>query len=344
MPRPRHSRRFPWEGWSNGELLDLRLCDLGLSIRGTWLEEPVEALHAEIEARGLRPRPHVWLSTEWFCPDGVAGIAVPFYLAHPRLMRLERTQMLEVEGGHPRECLKLFRHEAGHAIHHAFKLQRRRRWWQLFGPSSTPYPKVYRPNPASKRYVTHLDLWYAQAHPDEDFAETFAVWLAPRSGWRKRYAGWPAVKKLEYVDELMAELAGQTPLVRSRRHVEPVSALRVTLREHYREKRQRYAPKHTDIYDKELREIFADGRRTRRGEPAASFLRRHRGEIRRRVRRWASDHVVALDRVLEDMIGRCGDLRLRAVRAERRLLEDFTVLLTVKTMQYLYRVREWHTL
>ena len=126
--------------------------------------------------------------------------------------------------------------------------------------------------------------------------------------------------------------------------VEPLSSLRMTLGEYYRQKRKRYAPAHTNKYDRELREIFADGRRTRRGEPAASFLRRHRGEIRRMVSRWASDHLVALDRVLEEMIGRCGDLRLRAVRSERRLLQDFTVLLTVKTMQYLYRVREWHIL
>lgn len=340
----RRSRRFPWENLTNGELLDTRLCDLGVSLSGTWLEERVAALHAEFDARGLRPRPHVWLSTEWFCPDGIAGIAVPFYLAHPRLMRLERSQMLEVEGGHPQQCLRLLRHEAGHALHHAFRLQTRRRWRRLFGPSSTPYPDHYRPNPASKRYVVHLDLWYAQAHPDEDFAETFAVWLAPRSAWRPHYRGWPALKKLEYVDELMSELAGQVPPVRSRRQVEPISANRVTLREYYRQKRDRYRPQHTDIYDRELREIFADGRRTRQGEPAASFLRRQRGEIRRRISRWAVDHVVALDRVLEDMTGRVADLKLRAVRSERRLIEDFTILLTVKTMQYLYRVREWHTL
>ena len=336
--------RFPWESWSNGELLEMRLCDLRLSLAGTWLEECVQTLYEELAARRIRVRPHVWLGAEWFCPDGIGGIAVPFYLAHPRLMRLERSRMLEVEGGNRRDCMKLLRHEAGHALHHAFRLQRRRRWQRFFGPSSTPYPDVYRPNPASKRFVVHLDLWYAQAHPDEDFAETFAVWLAPRSAWSRRYARWPALRKLEYVDELMDELAGQRPLVRSRRHVEPLSSLRMTLGEYYRQKRKRYAPAHTNKYDRELREIFADGRRTRRGEPAASFLRRHRGEIRRMVSRWASDHLVALDRVLEEMIGRCGDLRLRAVRSERRLLQDFTVLLTVKTMQYLYRVREWHIL
>ena len=127
------------------------------------------------------------------------------------------------------------RHEAGHAIQHAYQLHRRRRWQDLFGKSSTRYPEYYRPNPASKRYVQHLRLWYAQSHPDEDFAETFAVWLRPRSDWRTRYAGWPALKKLEYVDELMAEI-GQTQAAdrRRRRVIEP---LRIDLarrwREHY---------------------------------------------------------------------------------------------------------------
>ena len=163
-------RTFPWQNASTRELLGLRLCDLGLSIESTFVEDCVQTLHEEMASRDLRVKPHVWLSTEWFCPDGIAGIAVPFYLVHPRLMRLERSQMLEVEGGTRQECLKLLRHEAGHAVHHAFRLGRLKRWQRLFGPSSTPYPDVYRPNPSSKRYFTNLDLWYAQAHPDEDFA------------------------------------------------------------------------------------------------------------------------------------------------------------------------------
>ena len=117
--------------------------------------------------------------------------------------------MQEVEGGTRRQCLQLLRHEAGHAVHHAFKLQRRRRWTNIFGKSSEPYPDYYQPNPASKRFVHYLDLWYAQSHPDEDFAETFAVWLDPRSNWRRRYRSWPALTKLEFVDELMEELAGK---------------------------------------------------------------------------------------------------------------------------------------
>ncbi len=130
---------------------------------------------------------------------------MPFYLAHPRLARLERKMFKEVEGGTQRQCMQILRHEAGHIVQHAYALHRRRKWQEMFGRSSSPYPESYRPNPNSRDYVQHLPRWYAQSHPDEDFAETFAVWLTPRSNWRQRYAEWPgALEKLEFVDELMA--------------------------------------------------------------------------------------------------------------------------------------------
>ena len=181
------SKRFPWANWSEERLLQLRMRDLDVSIEGTWLEQCVDQLYEELVARGMRLLPHVWLSDEWFSPGGVGGFAIPFYLTHPRLRRLERSQLLDVEGATRAECMRIMRHEAGHAFQHAYQLHRRRRWQQLFGKSSTRYPEYYRPNPASTRHVQHLRLWYAQSHPDEDFAETFAVWRRPRSDWRTRY-------------------------------------------------------------------------------------------------------------------------------------------------------------
>ena len=207
-------RRFAWARLPDEDLLQVRLKDLKVTVEGTWLQRCLDDLHEELDQRGLRVRPHAWISSEWFSPDDTPGIAIPFYLAHPRLMRLERKMIIDVEGGTVPECMRILRHEAGHVVQHAYQLHRRRRWQQLFGPSSTRYPDSYRPNPASRRYVHHLRLWYAQSHPDEDFAETFAVWLRPRSNWRQRYAGWPALKKLEYVDELMAEIAGTKPAAR----------------------------------------------------------------------------------------------------------------------------------
>src|SRR5215217_879527 len=223
-----------WAQWPDERLLDLRINQLGVTIEGSVLEERLAELSSNLEARGLSAfSPHFWLSAEWFSPDGVPGVAIPFYLAHPRLEKLERAQMLEVEGGTPEWCMKILRHEAGHAIDNAYKLRQRRRRQQLFGPSYMQYPAHYQPKPYSKSFVLHLDSWYAQSHPDEDFAETFAVWLNPGSDWRTRYVDWPALKKLEYLDGLMKEIAGKPMIVNSRRRLEPLHSLRKTLRAHY---------------------------------------------------------------------------------------------------------------
>ncbi|MDP9177930.1 MAG: putative zinc-binding metallopeptidase [Gemmatimonadota bacterium] len=336
-------RRFPWATWSTERLLQLRIKDLGLTIEGTWLEPRVHALHETLERRGVRLRPHIWLSEEWFSPQGVPGFAIPFYLAHPRLIRLERSQMLDVEGGTRGEFTRIIRHETGHAIQHGYQLQRRRAWQRLFGKSSERYPDYYRPNPASKRYVQHLRLWYAQSHPDEDFAETFAVWLRPRSEWRKRYAGWPALRKLEYVDELMGEIVDRTPLITTRQRMEPVSTITKTLAQHYAERKAKYSEGLPDIYDRDLRRIFSDSPAHRNQPLASVFLRRHRTEIRRMVAKWTGEYEFTLDVVLGQMLRRSRELRLRAVGGDRQLRMDFAVLLTVKTMHFLYSEgrRDW---
>src|SRR6202034_4909834 len=195
---------------------------LGLTIEDSRLARPMRTLYAELAGRGISFKPHAWLSEEWFSPDGVPGIAVPFYLAHPRLERLERRIMHEAEGGNSRLLLRILRHEAGHALDNAYRLRRRRRWRGVFGPASRPYPARYRARAGSRRYVHHLGEWYAQAHPSEDFAETFAVWLTPRSAWRTSYAGWPALHKLQAVEELVASVRDRVPPVRNRTRIEPL--------------------------------------------------------------------------------------------------------------------------
>jgi len=329
-------RKFAWETLSDEQLLTRRLSSLGVRVEGTWLEDCLKALHGELEERDIRLRPYAWISSEWFCPENTPGIAIPFYLAHPRLMKLEKKMMLEVEGGTWSECMAILRHEAGHTVQHAYQLHRRRRWQQLFGPSSKRYPRYYRPNPASRRYVQHLRRWYAQSHPAEDFAETFAVWLRPRSNWRTRYAGWPALKKLEYVDELMEEIAGKRPLITSRERVDPLPALSETLASHYEKKQAFYAFEAPKTYDRDLYRLFSADPRHRRAQPAASFLRRHRAQVRKLVARWTGENQLTLDAVLDDMINRCRAHNLRAVGSERKLLADFTVLLTAKTMHALF--------
>ena len=328
-----------WTTWPDEKLLDVRLCDLDIAIEGSALADQITRLASELESHRLLFRPRFWISDEWFTPDGVPGIAVPFYLVHPRLAKLELHQMLEVEGGTTEWGLRILRHEAGHAIENAYRLRRRQRRRQLFGKSSEPYPDRYTPRPYSKSFVLHLDLWYAQSHPDEDFAETFAVWLTPGSLWRERYAGWPALKKLEYVDALMRELADAPPPVTAVEPVDPLPELRHSLREHYRRKRERYSLAHPDFYDRDLRRLFSDAPEFAAHPPAAAFLRRIRRQVRRQVASWTGAYQYTIDQVLEAMIARCRELNLRlAVPADQATL-DFTVLLTVQTMNFLHSGR-----
>ncbi len=330
------NKKFAWASLPDEELLELRFKDLNVTVEGTWLEDCLERLHDELARRDLRIRPHAWISSEWFSPEGTPGIAIPFYLAHPRLIQLEKKMILDVEGATQAECMSILRHEAGHVLQHSYELQRRRRWQQLFGPSSIRYPRYYRPNPASKHFVQHLRLWYAQSHPDEDFAETFAVWLRPRSNWRMHYAEWPAIKKLEYIDELMAEIATQRPLLTGRERVDPLNRLTETLAEHYRKKQALYVFDTPKTYDRDLQRLFADGPRYRRSPHASTFIRHNRARFRRTVSKWTGEYQLTLDAILDEMIVRCRELDLRAVGSERKLIMEFTVLLTAKTMHALF--------
>jgi hypothetical protein len=316
------------------------MCDLGVRLEGTPLEERVRVLHADLRRRGLRFRPHVWLSDEWFCPDGVGGIAIPFYLAHPRLMRLERTQMLEVEGGTPEWCLQILRHEAGHAIENAYGLRRRPGRIQLFGNTSAPYPDHYVPRPYSRRFVVHLDGAYAQAHPDEDFAETFAVWLNPEKDWRADYEGWAALRKLTYVDELMRELRGVEPKAARLRTVQPLNSLRITLRQHYDARRAHYGVDHPSFHDGGLKRLFG----SRAGAssdsvPADRVIRELRDEAARTVARWTGEYQYAIKALIDAMSARCRHLELRSTLSKESARLEFTTLLTVETMKQLHSGR-----
>jgi hypothetical protein len=328
-----------WTTLSDEKLLELRMCDLKLTIEGTELEGRIAVINAELEARGVRFRPRYWLSDEWFTPDGVPGVAIPFYLAHPRLAKLELAQMLEVEGGDEASCLRILRHEVGHAIDNAYELRRRPTRRRLFGNPATPYPEYYTPKPYSKSFVHHLDHWYAQSHPDEDFAETFAVWLDPQSKWGSQYVGWPAQRKLEYMDRLMRELARRRPALTSKRLVDPLPRLRKTLGEHYRKKREHYGLDHPDFYDSDLRNLFSDSSAYAKNTSAASFVRKIRKEVRSTVASFTDSYQYTIDQLLEKIISRCRDLNLRLMESEESTKVDFMVFLTVQTMNYLHSGR-----
>ncbi len=212
------------------ELMKTPLCYLDLSIKGSWLEPCLLDLKEELVAKGLQFSPHFWLSDEWFCPDGIPGIAIPFYLLDPELLYLEKKHVGFVEGVTKKNFMKLLRHEAGHAFENAYKLRNSKERINAFGDSRLKkYPHSYRPQPYSKSYVCHLDSGYAQSHPDEDFAETFATVLSPGSNWKKRYSLWGALKKLEYMEQLLESLKGCKPTLRNKFRSDPIEKQNITL-------------------------------------------------------------------------------------------------------------------
>ena len=312
------ARARPWTRLSDQELLSRRFCDLKLALDRPLLRRGLKRLYSELASRGIPVRPHVWLAEEWFSPDGVPGFAVPFYLAHPRLERLERRIMREVEGGNSRWLMRILRHEAGHAIDTAYRLRRRRQWREVFGPASRAYPHRYRARPGSRRYVHHLGEWYAQSHPTEDFAETFAVWLTPRSNWRHSYADWPAFRKLHLVDSLVAEMRETIPAVRNRVRIEPLDSNRRTLAQHYRAKLSRYRQYRRGFADRLLRRIFVAGPPNARAIRASTLLRNARAELVAAAVRELGEERYCVQQHVRMLIARSDALKLYVTGSRRR--------------------------
>ncbi len=267
------------------ELLPRRIRELGLRLEGSPVERYVHQLYAELLRKRLRRfRPACYLTDEWGCPSGEPVIGIPFYLADPKLASLERA-MNDLED--EREILVYLRHEAGHAFNYAYALYRTAEWRDLFGPFSRPYREEYRPVPFSRQYVRHIAGWYAQKHPDEDFAETFAVWLTPRSNWRKRYKSWPVVRKLNYVERMARRLGDTEPAVGRGAFDVTVEQMDITVEDFYRREAEARKSAHGLALAAELADIFPRRGRRRRGiRPAAELVALHRRALTDTIVRW----------------------------------------------------------
>jgi hypothetical protein len=329
-----------WTALDDEALLERRIRSFGLQLEGSELERYVRQLHDELAAKGLAFLPRCHVGDEWFVPVGIPAIFVPFFLVHERLRRLERKMMLEVEGETPEWFMQLMRHEAAHAYSYAFRLQRRRQWQQTFGLASTEESDFYRPRPYSRSYVIHLDDWYAQAHPDEDWAETFAVWLTPGLDWRERYRDWKALQKLEYVDTLMRSLAGQPARHNPDFAVADYDCLDVRLKTYYARKRELFAESYPDFYDNDLRRLFplpAAGVVTM---PASRYLRRQRRTLLEAVCRWSNERKFRVHGLLDRLVRRCDELKLTVAADEpgTRAVQ-VAAFVTTLVMNYLFTGR-----
>jgi len=325
-----------WVSLSDDELLEKKISQLGLKLDGTEIQPLIQQLYDELSQKGLVFHPPCHVGDEWFVPIGIPAIFIPFFLVHDRLRKLERKLILEVEGETPEWFMKLMRHEAAHAYSYAYQLYKKKKWQQTFGLASTEETEFYRPRPYSRSYVVHLDDWYAQSHPDEDFAETFAIWLTPGLDWRERFQGWKALQKLEYLDELIRSLAGKLPAQLPEYRVADYDCLNIKLKTYYTRKRKLYEDSYPDFYDNDLNQLFAAGSEVSNRMKASVWLRQRRRQLMDSVCQWTNEKKYRVNKLLARLIDRCDqlDLYIKADDAQQNL--RVSAYITTLVMNHLF--------
>ena len=321
------------EQYSDHELLDLKICDLRLSLKTSFVYPLIQKVIKELENKNICARPHFWVSDDWFCPDGILGIAIPFYLLHPRLIELERQQMGYVEGDSKVECLRILRHELGHVIDNAFELRKNRQRTSIFGKASTAYPRQYTYRHYSKNFVRNLDCGYAQSHPAEDFAETFAVWLTPNSNWRVSYRDWPAMTKLLFVNEQMRQIAHRRPLINSKEEIDPIKNINKTLRSYYNAKKKRNGLFKDRFWNHGFAQIFPQANNPL-APLASSFVRRHKKELCKEISNDIRVPQYLIMQMLNSFIAHSKARKLRTAKKEMTTRKHLGYYLTRKAKTY----------
>jgi hypothetical protein len=330
---------FYWKNYSDEELLKLRFCELGLNFENSGLKEKTDFLFEELKAKEITEfQPRFYLGDEWFSPEGSLCIAIPFYLAHPRLIQLEKKFMVEVEGESEEWIKKLIRHEAGHCLDHAYRFSKSRKWQKLFGSSDKKYdPEHYKPRPYSRNFVRNLDRFYAQAHPDEDFAETFAVWLNPHSNWQTIYGKWKgALEKLKYIEAITNKIKKTPPLKKDYSQIYSISRMKSSLGKYYQKKIKQNADDLPDFYDADLRKIFSqeDQKKVMSSLSASKWIKKNETAIIHTVSLWSGSHKYPVSQLLKKIKNRCEETKLFVTDDHEKTLSQFYCFITSIVTHY----------
>ncbi|PIR23238.1 MAG: hypothetical protein COV44_03795 [Deltaproteobacteria bacterium CG11_big_fil_rev_8_21_14_0_20_45_16] len=303
---------YAWEELSDQDLLKLRIRDLKLRLENSDIYPLIQTVEKELRDKGLSIQTRLYIGDEWFSPEDTVAISIPFFLTHPRLRQLERKMMYDCEGEKEADFLKLLRHEFGHVFDHAFKVSRRKKWKKVFGDNTKDYqPEAYRARPYSRNFVHNISDQYAQAHPDEDFAESFAVWLDPKSNWRVFYKNWPALKKVQYVESLSREFSEKKVLPAKGRMIADAKSLSTSLEHYYKRKKKYLKTDLPDFYNADLKKIFLlpeDGRK--KSKLASSYLRRQRKFLVTILAPWTKERKIIINQILNKLIFRSRESKL----------------------------------
>lgn len=319
------------------------ISELNLKIEGSNLERLIIRLYGELDRKAIRFKPKLYLTDTWGCPNKVPAIGIPFYYANSVLSQIEDRMNGDLEDEH--ELMMTLRHEAGHAINYAYRLYSLKEWQETFGRFDEPYRDFFRPNPQSREFVKHLHQQvgsyagriYAQKHPDEDFAETFAVWLTPRSNWRQKYTNWGALRKLKYMDRLIKEIGPKKPKVTDGSLINPVENLNVTLLEYYNKSEERYRQRAQGYVDDVLQEIFSTNGKGEKRISASGFIEKNRYHLVEKISHWTGEKNSSVSALIDKLSDRAKELSLNlSPRRQSRKLIEVTALATTLVMNYTY--------
>jgi hypothetical protein len=331
---------FPEANWRTSPIRDLQL-----QIVGTRLEPIIAEFQQELRRVDIRKlQPHFYLSTEWGVPFGSIAIGIPFYLAHPDLVALHSEQVGHIEGFNRTDILRYLRHEMGHVVNYAYKLYEEEAWIKHFGSITQPYVEEYHPEPFSTRFVQYLPGWYAQKHPDEDWSETFAVWMTPDWDWRTQFAAWSgALAKLKYCDATTRRLRDEEPKVTSLDVDDDVKELRISLTDHYATTAVAAKALPPGL-DGALRSMFEDLGTTETSDesvprlPAAQLIRGLQRQLMAHVFRWTGHFPEQTRELVRHLAQRADELQqVYPQDREAEAIVAITTLVTSLAMTHVYR-------
>ena len=262
-------------------LLKLKISDLPLNIKKSYVYPYILQVIEELKNHKINFKMNMWFADEWFVADDTVGMGVPFYMLDLKLIKMEKKHVGFVDGETKQECLNIIRHEIGHVLDNAFKIRQREDFKKIFGDAAKKYPKSYDYKKYSKKFVRNIKDGYAQGHPVEDFAETFAVWLDPNSCWKSKYKLWPAYKKLLYVDKLIKGFKNKKQVVFKKESFDLAADSKITLKKYYSIKKRLYGQNGDDFWDSSLKKVFSGSKI--KSPTAYEFLTENRVEIINRL-------------------------------------------------------------
>ena len=316
-------------------ILSQRICDLPIKIANTHIEELISQLYQELEIAGIFLKPNTYLSDGWGCPNLIPVIGIPFYLADQNLSNL-RESLTGIEVEDDSEIMMILRHEVGHAFNYAYRIYQDPECQEVFGDFYLPYKEEYKVLPFSIRFVRHVPGWYVQKHPDDDFAETFAVWLTPGSNWQNVYAGTPVMAKLLYIGKMAAKFGKLQPVVTDGRLDMPLDEMTMTLGSWFKEHKEGKGKSIilNPIINEDLKRLFP----STEGQPAIDILNINRRQLIRDVHYWTGVDRDVLVSLVDHVLERIQVLELKtALKTETTVVGSMSVFITTLVMNYIYQ-------